>query len=112
MTHLIDTSDLLSLIWPLMLCAAAWGIVIWALRQRDQVSEAVNGLLSPHRSTEFASEFHSHMPRPGVTRPSRLRPLHPLPWRPDQSDHDVLVERVQASARDNLVRQSADSDQV
>lgn len=66
MTYLFDTTDLLSLIWPLMLCAAAWGIVVWALRQRDQVSEALNGLLSPHRSTEFASRSDSHMAKPSA----------------------------------------------
>lgn len=66
MTHLIDTSDLLSLIWPLMLCAAAWGIVIWALRQRDQVSEAVNELLSQHRSAEVVGRSDTNVATPTV----------------------------------------------
>lgn len=50
MTHVFDATGLISLIWPLVLCAAAWGVVVWALRQRDPVSEAVNGLLSPRPS--------------------------------------------------------------
>lgn len=50
MTHMFDATGLLSLVWPLVLCAAAWGIMVWALRQPDTVSEAVNGLLTPRPS--------------------------------------------------------------
>lgn len=52
MTHLIDAAGLSSLLWPLALCVTAWCIVVWALRQRDRVSEAVDGLLSPRISAE------------------------------------------------------------
>ena len=50
MTQLFNATGVLSLLWPLASCAVAWGIVLWALRQRDSVSEAVNGLLSPRPS--------------------------------------------------------------
>lgn len=55
MTHLFDATGLSSLLWPLVLCAAAWGVMVWALRQRDPVSEAVDGLLSPRRSADAAA---------------------------------------------------------
>lgn len=73
MTHVFDASGLMSLIWPLVLCAAAWVVVIWALRQRDPVSEAVNGLLSPRRSTVEAGRLGADREGKSVDRscPSR-----------------------------------------
>lgn len=56
MTHLLDSTGLVSLIWPLTVCAAAWGITAWALHQRDTVSEAVDGLLSPHQTADAAAD--------------------------------------------------------
>ena len=55
MTDVFGTTGLLSLIWPLVFCAAAWGIMVWALRQRDQVSEVVNGLLAPRPSGDVGA---------------------------------------------------------
>ncbi len=55
MTPFFDAAGLSSLLWPLVLCAAAWGIMVWALRQRDPVSEAVDGLLSPRASADAAA---------------------------------------------------------
>lgn len=55
MTHFFDAANLPSLLWPLALCATAWCIVVWALRQRDRVSEVVDGLLSPRISADSAA---------------------------------------------------------
>lgn len=52
MTHMFDATGLLSLVWPLVLCAAAWGIMVWSLRQPDTMSEAVNSLLASRHSGE------------------------------------------------------------
>lgn len=73
MTHLVDITDLLSLIRPLLLCAAAWGIVVWALRQRDQVSEAVDGLLSAHHSTDPACQSDTHLEARSIDNNRRPR---------------------------------------
>lgn len=66
MTYLFDATSLLSLIWPLVFCAAIWGILVWALRQRDQVSEAVNELLSQHRSAEVVGRSDTNVATPTV----------------------------------------------
>lgn len=52
MTDPVYSTGVLTLLWPLLLCAAAWGLMVWALHQRDSVSEAVNGLLAPRTSAE------------------------------------------------------------
>lgn len=74
MTHVFDVTALLSLLWPLALCAVAWGIMVWALRQRDAVSEAVDGLLTPRPSEQAAAgatSFDREREKPFVERSQR-----------------------------------------
>ncbi len=58
MTGVLDVTALLSLIWPLTVCAVAWGIMVWALRERDAVSRAVDGLLTRRPSEQTARRRH------------------------------------------------------
>jgi len=74
MTHVFDVTALLSLLWPLALCAVAWGVMVWALRERDAVSEAVDGLLTPRSSEQAAAgapSFDRELEKPFVDRSQR-----------------------------------------
>lgn len=47
MKDIFNTTSILTLLWPIASCAAAWGIFVWALRQRDPLCDVVSGPVAP-----------------------------------------------------------------
>ncbi len=65
MMDLFDAAGFVSLIVPLIVCAGAWGVMVWALCLRDRVTEVVDGLMVPKTATDVeAAAGLSERPSP------------------------------------------------
>ena len=51
----LSATMLLSLVWPTIVCAAAWAIAIWALNLPDASSALVNRLTGASEKADLAS---------------------------------------------------------